>query len=120
MLNSEEIHHNLLLPKGVVTYVVENGTNNITDIVAYSVPSSFLNAHFFLVVSTKSPVKQLIINALVCARENNVRTASVCQHNIESDVLVSLSFQPSNYSTFHLYNFKYHEVSQTKFWTMTF
>ena len=119
VLNSEEIHHNLLLPKGVFTYVIENETN-ITDLVAYTLPSSFNNAHFFLVVSTKFPVKQLIINALVCARENNVRTASVHQHDIESDVLVSLSFQPNNHSIFHFYNFKYHEVPQTKFWTMTF
>ena len=66
----------------------------------------------------KAPVKQLIIDALVCARENGATTAYIPQHNIESDILTSLSFQQCNtdmHDTFHCYNYKYHEISQTRF-----
>ena len=66
------------------------------------------------VVSTQSPVKQLITDALVCARENGASAAIIRPHNIESEILTSLSFQPNNQCTFHLYNYRYHEMSQDK------
>ena len=47
-----------------------------------------------MVVSTQSPVKQLITDALVCARENGASTAIISQYQIENDILTSLSFQP--------------------------
>ena len=118
--SEEEISHNLLLSKGVFTYVIEDKTKNITDLVSYSLPSSMPNAHIFVVVSTQTQVKQLITDALVCVSENDVRTASICQHNIENDVLFSLSFLPSGSNMHHFYNLKYHEVSENNFWIMVF
>ena len=118
--SEEEISHNLLLPKGVFTYVIEDKTKNITDLVSYSLPSSMPNAHIFVVISTQTQVKQLITDALVCVSENDVRTASICQHNIENDVLFSLSFLPSGSNMDHFYNLKYHEVSENNFWIMVF
>ena len=119
VFNSKEISYVFLLQKNVFTYVVEDKSNIITDLVSYRlllyVPQT--NAHIDTVVSTQSPVKQLIIDALVCARENGASEASIYQHTIESDILTSLSFQPyENNATIHFYNYRYPEISQTKFW----
>ena len=116
--SEEEFAHDFLLQKDVCTYVVEDKSNNITDLVSYSLPhyvdQTPAMATITTVVSTQSPVKQLIIDALVCARENGAIIVTILQHDIESDILASLSFQPSRSQTFHFYNYKYHETSQRK------
>ena len=117
VFNSEgEIAHNFLLHKGVLTYIVEGKPNNVTDLICYT--TYLKQSHIFItaVVSTQSPVKQLIIDALVCARENGAITASMFQFNIESDILVSLSFLPSEERYVNFCNYRYHEISQTKYW----
>ena len=117
--SEEEFAHNFLLQKDVCTYVVEDKSNNITDLISYTLPYHVDQPHATIttVVSTQSPVKQLIIDALVCAREKDALTVTIQQNNIESDILASLSFQPSGSQTFHFYNYRYHEISQAKFWT---
>ena len=114
--SEEEFAHDFLLQKHVCTYVVEDKSNNITDLVSYILPYYVDQPHVLIltVVSTQSPVKQLIIDALVCARENDALTVAICQYNIESDILASLSFLPSESKTLHFYNYKYHETSQGK------
>ena len=118
VLNGEEVSHKFL-NKYVYTYVVEDKSKNITDLISYSLPYMHqIYADITAVVSTQSPVKQLLIDALVCARENGTRTASVYQHDIKSDILASLSFLPSEHNTIHFYNYRYHEISQAKFWIL--
>ena len=123
VLNSQEVSH-CMLQKYVYTYVVEDKFKNITDLISHSLFSVHQTCAggITAVVSTQSPVKQLIIDALVCARENGATytTVSICQCNIESDILASLSFLPSEYQTFHFYNYRYHEISQANFWTLLF
>ena len=119
VFNSEEVSYSFLLKKDVCTYVVEDKSKNITDLVSYSLPyRDETHTDITTVVSTQSPVKQLIIDALVCARENGAVVVSVYQHNIESDILASLSFLPSGSETFHFYNYRCYETSQAKFWTL--
>ena len=116
--SEEEFTYNFLLHRFMDTYVVEDKSNNITDLVCYTL-SDMPQFHSTIttLVSTQIPVEQLIIDALVCARENNQTAVSLRQYNIESDILASLSFQPSGYyNTFHFYNYRYYEISQTKFW----
>ena len=115
--SEEEFSYNFLLHKFMVTYVVEDKSNNITDLVCYTL-SDMPQFHSTIttLVSTQIPVEQLIIDALVCARENNQTEVSIRQNNIESDILASLSFQPSGYYNFHFYNYRYYEIPQTKFW----
>ena len=103
------------------TYVVEDKSNNITDLVNYKQPYYYMDqppATITTVVSTQSPVKQLIIDALVCARENHSSAVQVAihQYTIESDLLASLSFLPSGSLTYHFYNYRHHEISQAKFY----
>ena len=72
------------------------------------------SVHIDAVVSTQSPVKQLITDALVCARENGASIATIFQRNLESDILTLLSFQPNDCYSHYFYNYKY-EISQAKF-----
>ena len=115
VFNSEEIFHKFMSQKFVFTYVVEDITNNITDLVSYTlIDVADTGVHINAVVSTQSPVKQLITDALVCARENGASAAVISQHNLESDVLTSLSFQPYGDYRLYFYNYRHHEISQAK------
>ena len=115
--SEEETSHEFILQKFVFTYVVEDKPNNITDLVSYNMFDALhTRVHITIVVSTQSPVKQLITDALVCARNNGARVVTISQLNIESNILSSLSFQPCEQRcTFHFYNYRYREVSQAKF-----
>ena len=116
--SEEEIYHKFLLYKFVCTYVVEDKPNNITDLVSYVLCDMHHTLVYIdTVVSTQSPVKQLITDALVCARENGISAAAIAQLNIGSDILSSLSFQVFDHSTFHFYNYRYHEISQARLFT---
>ena len=102
-------------PNKVFTYVVENEANNITDLVSFRLND--MEGGITTVASTQSPLKQLIIDALVCAKELGAITLKIGNWNIEPDVLSSLSFHHDNSSIcFSIYNYKYHEVSETKVW----
>ena len=114
--SEEEISYLFLLQKYVFTYVVEDKSNIITDLVSYNEHQPY--AYITTVVSTQSPVKQLIIDALVCIREDSASEASINQHNIESDILTSLSFQPYQNNTIHFYNYRYPEITQAKIWIL--
>jgi len=116
VFNNEEFAHRFLLQKYLVTYVVEDKPNNVTDLICCTSITSTSVAHICAVVSMQSPVQQLIIDALVFARESGAIQVSIDQHNIESDILTSLSFQPLRYDAYHFYNYKYHEILQAKFW----
>ena len=75
--SEEEFAHIFLLQKYVVTYVVEHKPNSVTDLICCTSLSSANDIGIFTVVSTQSPVKQLIIDALVCARENGAEEISI-------------------------------------------
>ena len=103
----------------VFTYVVQNKAKNITDLVRYLIHTDSqgsIYATYTVVIATQSPTKQLIIDALVCARKAYATYLNIYQHNIESDVLSSLSFYQEKHSPCHLYNYKHHEIPQHKFW----
>ena len=113
VFNTEEISHIIVfLQKHVFTYVVEGNSNEITDLVSYSLfYAPHTHAIINTVVSTQSPVKQLIIDALVCARGCGASEAFIYQYNIESDILTSISFQPGQSYTIHFCNYRYPEIS---------
>ena len=115
VFSSEDFTHSFLLQKYMVTYVVEDKSNKIADLVHGSITSTIIVGNIAILISTQSPVKQLIIDALVCARENGAIAMTIYQRNIESDILASLSFQPSFNETRHFYNYSYHEISHSKF-----
>ena len=123
LISEEECAHTLLLQKHLplYTYVVEDKPNSVSDVVSYAFFGSPTNhAAINLLASTQSPVEQLIIDALVCAREIGTKSLDIYQNDIENNILASLSFQPSESKTTHLYNYKYHEISQTKIFGINF
>ena len=119
--SEEEVAHEFLcpfVPKYVFTYVVENEANNITDLVGFKLMNKTdMQFGITTVASTQSPLKQLIIDALVCARQLGAKELSINGWNIKHDVLSSLSFQCENsFLCFSIYNYKYYEISETKVW----
>ena len=116
--SEEEFAHGFLCPavlNYLFTYVVENEANNITDLVSFRLIEDMVFG-FTAVVSTQSPLKQLIVDALVCAKELGAKALIIYPY-IKPDVLSSLSFR-DNFSTWGLsiYNYKYHEISEAKVW----
>ena len=115
----DEFAHNYLYPKYVFTYVVESKTSNIIDFISFkllAMPHMPMLASISTVVSTQSPVKQLIIDALVCAKNMGVKKLLILQSYVKSDVLLSFPFQYSGTMNLLLYNYKYHEVPATDTW----
>ena len=106
---------------------MENDTNNITDLVSYRLlhkSSLHVFANVTTVVSTKSPVKQLITDMLVCVKKNCSEVFGcypkgliISQCNIEPDVLSSLSFQyKSDHVDYFIYNYRYNKTPEARFW----
>ena len=132
VLNIEELTHIFLystVTNIVFTYVVEHEINNITDLVSFRLlPKASLRvfASVVTVVSTKSPVKQLITDMLVCAKKTSAevfgyypKTLTISQYNIEPDVLSSLLFRCTNeHVDYFIYNYRYHEVPEARFCLM--
>ena len=113
-----------ILPNYVFTYVVENAAN-ITDLVSFRFIArrshDATDVFITTVVSTQTPVKQLIVDALVCAKENGGKNLVIIQYDIKSDILLSLSFQRVyNEDNILIYNYKYHEVSENNLWYLAF
>ena len=119
--SEEEFSHKFLCPtiqNFVFTYIVENETNNITDLVSFMLNEPYTYALITTVASTQSPVKQLITDALVCAKEIGVKGSQLFQCDIQSDVLLSLSFQCKDLLNFLIYNYKCHEIPETNYWCL--
>ena len=117
--SEEEFSHFFLcpiIPNFVLTYVVEHG-HKITDFVRCVLPpmKDSRTTTITTVVSTHSPVKQLIMDAMVCARDNGSVKVQLCQHNIKSDVLLSLGLYPINSYIFCFCNYKYPETSEENY-----
>ena len=108
-----------MAPNCVFTYIVENEANNITDLISFKlkdVPNMPMSVYVTTVVSTQSPVKQLIIDALVCAKNMGAKELQILQSTTKSDVLLSIPFQYGDTMKLFIYNYRYHEVSATDAW----
>ena len=123
VFNSEEEFAHLFLsptvPNNVFTYIVENETRSITDIVRYSLApnnTGTLSATISTMASTKTAVKQLIVDAIVSAKDHGAKYISLLQLNIKSDILLSLLFQKVKFITCCFFNYYYPEVPQDNVW----
>ena len=120
--SEEELAHFLLssvLPNHVHTYVVENKVDNITDLVSFRLMNKMRMVFSIqTVASTQTPIKQLLIDALVCAKELGVKMLIIRNFHIKPDILSSLSFYYEGSRHFSMYNYRYHETSETSFWIM--
>ena len=121
VFNSEEefVHYYLCptIPNYVYTYVVENDVNNITDLVSFRFVNK-TNMEFAIstVASTQSSLKQLITDALVCAKELGAKELVIQNWNIKPDVLSSLLFHCGDDISISIYNYKYYEIPEARIW----
>ncbi|XP_065903145.1 uncharacterized protein [Dysidea avara] len=121
IFNDEDFSHYYLcsaIPNYVFTFIVEND-DSITDLVRYELyieAAEVALATVTTVVSTLSPVEQLIIDVLASARNNGAVELSIIQHNIKRDILLSLGFLPDLLPPIpvYMYNYQYSEISETK------
>jgi len=114
--SEEEFSHYFLCPN-CFSYVVENEANDITDLV--TVHSNLVQASVTIVVSTHSPIKQLIMDAMVCARDYGTKQFTIEQkHNITNNILLSLSLHPGSTADYYFYNYRYHEIPGSKLYTV--
>ncbi|XP_065898674.1 uncharacterized protein [Dysidea avara] len=119
--SEEEFSHYFLcpaVPNFVFAFVVENKTNNITDFVQYKLIRNVdgtTAAIIATVVSTHSPVKQLITDVMVCARNNSVDVVHLLQFNMQDDILFSLGFKQIQNEVMYFYNYKYPEIHPTSY-----
>jgi len=117
--SEEEFSHHFLcpaIPNHVFTYVVENESNNITDLVTYNVIRDKGKTIIFIIamIFTHSPIKQLMVDTLVCAINNSADVIQLCQFKLmESDLLLSCGFMSTRQIMLHLYNYKYPEIKPT-------
>ena len=124
VFNTEDFTHCFLRPAAsktfVHTYVVENTSGIVTDLVSAVIApsrSGVMIALITIVAAMRSPVKQLIKDIMVCARNNGAISIRVEQLDMRSDILESLSFKQSFKSpTFNFYNYKYPEITSDKFY----
>ena len=96
---------------------MENKANDITDLVTYlmGIRNDPVLASVSTVVSTHSPIRQLIMDAMVCARDNGAKMLAIAQqHNITDNILQSLSLHPGPIINYYFYNYKYHEIPGSK------
>ena len=117
--SKEEFSHWFLcpaVPNFVLTYVVENETD-ITDLVRCSLDDNNGKPVVFVhvVISTVTPVKQLLLDVMVCARDTGAVRLTVIQRNINSETLLSLSLKPTLYIDCYFYHYKYHEVPEANY-----
>ena len=120
VFSSEEFSY--YFPSQTYIYVVENKAHDITDLVSFRLKDMSCGlATITALVSTQSPVKQLIIDALVCVKERGAKSLTMRQHDVKPDVLLSLSFQNNVSGNFSIYNYKYdkYELSSSNFWCFT-
>ena len=119
--NEEELAYNLLcliLPNYVYTYIVENEIDNITDLVSFkSINKMHMVFSIQIVAFTQTPIKQLLIDAFVCAKDLGVKVLIINNLNIKPDIL-PLSFHCQSPYNFSIYNYRYHETEETSVWIM--
>ena len=121
--SKEEISHYFLcptVPNRVFTYVIEHG-HEITDLVCcilLTMKNGSTMASVTIVISTHSPVKQLITDVMVCGRDKGAIGVQLYQHNIKSNILSSLGFQQDSTWVLCFYNYKYPEISEANYFYM--
>ena len=119
--SEEELAYNLLcsiLPNYVYTYIVENKINNITDLVSFKLINKMDTIFSIQIVAfTQTPIEQLLIDALVCAKDLGVKVLIINNLNIKPDIL-PLSFHCQSPYNFSIYNYRYHETEETSVWIM--
>ena len=125
--SKSEFAHYLFCPKildYISTYVVEDRkSGNITDIIGYRVEKLndiYTTAHITAVISTKTPVRQLLIDLLICAKQTKASTIQTIQFGLKEETFIGLFYRCPYYRYWYPYNFSYPEVSESQVYVYGF
>ena len=120
--SEEEFSHYFMCPvmkNHMQAYVVEDPvTGNITDVAGFKLERSLdgreLFAFITIIVPTKSPARQLLIDLLVCAKRAKAESLGTFQFGLPREVFEGvLTLQPTKWY-WHLLNYQYNEVDENQ------
>ena len=122
--SEEEFSYYFLCPmikNHMQAYVVEDPvTGDITDVAGFKLERTLdgrqLYAFITIIVPTKSPARQLLIDLLVCAKRAKADSLGTFQFGLPREVFEGvLTLQPINSKWYwHLLNYQYNEVDESQ------
>ena len=110
----------------IVTYVVEDpSTGELTDMFSFQIKPK-LYGRVTAIVNTKTPTKQLIVDLLLCARQEEVPNVEIYQYGLNKELFVEIHAVPIELPVsahisvltecpMYLYNYNYPEVHEDNF-----
>ncbi|XP_065901461.1 glycylpeptide N-tetradecanoyltransferase-like isoform X2 [Dysidea avara] len=116
--SEEEFSHYFLFPSVpgyIVTYVVEDpATGAITDMFGFNLDYELDKkvATAIAIIPTKTPAKQLVIDLLLCAKQEQAVKVATLQFGLEKDNFDSFVQFGAYY--WHFYNYAYPEIDEEK------
>ena len=126
--SEEEFMHWFLPPSKdvhVVTYVVEDSfTGNITDMFSFQIPVANktppLTGNVIAIVNTKAPSLGLVVDLLLCAKQNGLSEILTYQFGLlggvfEQIFINNMSMPRYFFWSLYLYNYNYPEVHEYNF-----
>ncbi|XP_065053130.1 glycylpeptide N-tetradecanoyltransferase 2-like [Rhopilema esculentum] len=126
VFSEEEFRHWFMPQKDIIDcYVVENENGEITDMISfYTLPSTVMNhpsynllkaAYSFYNVSTKTPLVDLMNDALIIAKRNNFDVFNALDLMDNTDFLEKLKFGIGDGNlNYYLYNWKCMEMKPAR------
>jgi len=123
----EEFSHYFLcpsMPGYISAYVVEDPvTTNITDIIGFKIASDREKrvAIVIAIISTKTPVRQLIVDLLLFAKQAQVQMFYTGQFGLATENFTTI-FDPTlrEWRYWHIYNYRYPEIDEEKCCVFTY
>ena len=113
------------IPDYISTYVVEDQqTGEITDMIGFRVEiltESLTCAYITAIISTRTPVRQLIADLLICAKQTKAQKLQTLQFGLKEEVFKDLHFFSwPHYRYWYPYNFSYPEIPESKVYVFGF
>ena len=113
------------IPDYISTYVVEDQqSGEITDMIGFRVEilnETLTCAHITAIISTKTPVKQLLADLLICAKRTKAHILQTLQFGLKDEVFKKSGFfSYPHYRYWYPYNFSYPEVPESKVYVFGF
>ncbi|XP_065908214.1 uncharacterized protein [Dysidea avara] len=115
----EEFSHHFLcpsMPGYIVTYIVEDPiTNHITDLFGFLLYNNGNEtaADVIAILATKSSPRQLVIDLLICAKQEKSDRVCTAQYGLPRSTFEHLFLNFAN-KYLHIYNYAYPEVDEEK------
>jgi len=104
------------MPGYVCSYVVEDpATGDISDIIGFKVASDEekIVAICITIISTKTPVRQLIVDLLLLAKQAEVQMFYTCQFGLAKDNFANIfDLSLCQWRYWHIYNYRYPDIDE--------